>query len=249
MATTEKAKVTDNVKQDQNKRNNRGNRTRNTESGQSKGQGPARERREYSNPEITVPFQLQTQEGIRMQQRHYNSMSKALFNLTINSTSLERLGVKGAIERTKKAVGEVLAGPEKEISSGIAALNKVLDQAKSSGKSRIEEVSYTAPRDYSIRVRTPDAMRVVRLFRGFDELITLLDRLWLNNLFNQDEVDDYKTRLRDSIRDMVNLLDRHASATVEELNDNNGKNAAAANGETSEQAEVTEQKDDSPTQP
>ncbi|EPL6275187.1 hypothetical protein N6147_001833 [Proteus mirabilis] len=248
MATTEKAKVTDNVKQDQNKRNNRGNRPRNTETGQSKGQGAARERREYSNPEITVPFQLQTQEGIRMQQRHYNPMSKALFNLTINSTSLERLGVKGAIERTKKAVGEVLAGPEKEISSGIAALNKVLDQAKSSGKSRIEEVSYTAPRDYNIRVRTPDAMRVVRMFRGFDELITLLDRLWLNNLFNQDEVDDYKTRLRDSIRDMVNLLDRHASATVKELNDNNGKNSVAANGATSEQAEVIEQKDDSPTQ-
>ncbi|WP_272570350.1 AcaB family transcriptional regulator [Providencia sp. PROV255] len=246
MATTEKAKVTDNVKQGQNKRNNRGNRTRNTESAQSKGQAPGRERREYSNPEITVPFQLQTQEGIRMQQRHYNSMSKALFNLTINSTSLERLGVKGAIDRTKKAVGEVLAGPEKEISSGITALNKVLEQAKTSGASRIEEVSYTAPRDYNIRVRTPDAMRVVRLFRDFDELITLLDRLWLNNLFNQDEVDDYKTRLRDSIRNMVNLLDRHASTTVEELNDNNGKNADEANKATNEQTESAEPKDDIP---
>ncbi|MEQ5238820.1 AcaB family transcriptional regulator [Proteus terrae] len=248
MATTEKAKVTDNVKQDKNKRNNRVNRTRNNEPAQNKGQGPARERREYSNPEITVPFQLQTQEGIRMQQRHYNLMSKALFNLTINSTNLERLGVKGAIERTKKAVGEVLAGPEKEISSGITALNKVLEKATSAGTSRIEEVSYTAPRDYNIRVRTPDAMRVVRLFREFDVLITLLDRLWLNNLFNQDEVDDYKTRLRDSIRNMVNLLDRHASATVEELNDNNGKNADAASGATNEQTEVFEQKGDSPAE-
>lgn len=249
MATTEKAKVTDNVKQGQIKRNNRGNRTRSPEPTQNKGQAPARERREYSNPEITVPFQLQTQEGIRMQQRHYNSMSKALFNLTINSTGLERLGVKGAIDRTKKAVGEILAGPEKEISFGIATLSKVLEEAEASGTTRIEQVSYTAPRDYSIRVRTPDAMRVVRLFRNFDELITLLDRLWLNNLFNQDEVDDYKTRLRDSIRNMVNILDRHASATVEELNDNNGKNADEANKATNEHTESAEQKDDTSAKP
>lgn len=248
MATQEKAKVTDNVKQDQNKRNNRVNRSRNNEPGQSKGQGPARERREYSNPEITVPFKLQTQEGIRMQQRHYNLMSKALFNLTINSTNLERLGVKGAIERTKKAVGEVLAGPEKEISFGIATLTKVLEKAEASGGARIEEVSYTAPRDYEIRVRTPDAMRVVKLFRDFDSLIMLLDRLWLNNLFNQDEVDDYKTRLRDSIRNMVNLLDRHSSATVEELNDNNGKNAAAAGDVAKEQSEAAAPKEDSQTE-
>lgn len=102
MATTEKAKVTDNAKQGQIKRNNRGNRTRSPEPTQNKGQAPTRERREYSNPEITVPFQLQTQEGIRMQQRHYNLMSKALFNLTINSTGLERLGVKGRLTAPKK---------------------------------------------------------------------------------------------------------------------------------------------------
>lgn len=135
-------------------------------------------------------------------------------------------------------MSEILAGPEKEISFGISTLTKVLEEAEASGTSRIEEVSYTAPRDYSIRVRTPDAMRVVRLFRSFDELITLLDRLWLNNLFNQDEVDDYKTRLRDSIRNMVNTLDRHASATVEELNDNNGKNADVASPANKEQSEA-----------
>ncbi|MEY0016502.1 hypothetical protein AB7W42_16460, partial [Providencia rettgeri] len=49
---------------------------------------------------------------------------------------------------------------------------------------------------------------------------------------------DYKTRLRDSIRNMVNTLDRHASATVEELNDNNGKNADVASPANKEQSEA-----------
>lgn len=249
MATTEKAKVTDNVKQDKNRQRTRGNRQRiNNDPKQDKGQASTRERREYSNPEITVEFELQTQEAIRMQQRHYNLMSKALFNLTINSTNLERLGVKGAIERTKKAVGEVLAGPEKEIISGIAALTKVLEKNAGPNSARIEEVSYTAPRPYNIRVRTPDAMRVVRMFRDFDQLIAMLDRLWLNNLFNQDEVDDYKTRLRESIRKMVQIIDQHASATVEELNDNNGKNADIANEASDVSEGNTEQKVETPVQ-
>ncbi|HEC8324733.1 TPA: hypothetical protein RG501_RS12855 [Providencia rettgeri] len=57
-----------------------------------------------------------------------------------------------------------------------------------------------------------------------------------------------QTRLRDSIRNMVNLLDRHSSATVEELNDNNGKNSAAAGDVAKEQSVAAAPKEDSQTE-
>lgn len=72
---------------------------------------------EYSNPEAVVKFTLHTQEGIRVQSRNFNIISQALFNLTNNSRALERLGTNnsGAIERTLKAVNEVIDMPEKEL--------------------------------------------------------------------------------------------------------------------------------------
>ncbi|TDB42684.1 AcaB family transcriptional regulator [Photorhabdus luminescens] len=197
-------------------------RRRNRQTG-DKQASTSRERVEFSNPEIEVNYTLHSQEAIRLQQRHYNNTSRSLFTLTINSTHLERLDgkFKGSIERTKKAINDVLAGPEKEIRSGINALQRTLDDASKNGN--ISEVSYTAPRAYNIKVRTPEAMRLVEIFKNFDCLHMLIDRLWLNNKFNQDEVDDYKTRLRDTIRNMASLLERHALSTVDELNENNGQ--------------------------
>ena len=200
------------------------------------------ERREFSNPEINVSYKLNTQEVIRLQQRHYNNISRSLFNLSINSSHLERLGQKGAVERTKEAVGNILAAPEKEVDAGITALTSAL--AKASQDGQVEEISYTAPREYDIKIRTPDAMRVVTLLRKLDHLITLIDRLWLNNRFNQDEVDDYKTRQRDSFRNMAEVLERHSSATVNELNESNGQ--AASNNDTSVKPDVDAQVGDTP---
>ena len=184
---------------------------------------PNRERREFSNPEIKIEFTLLSQEGIRLFQRHHNNTSRALFNLNINSLKLERLGQNGAAAKTKKAIYEVFAGPEKEIASGLDTLNKMLVEGRK--KTSIGEINYTAPRDYDINARTPEAARLVRIFRDFDKLVTLVDCLYLHNVISPEEADDYKDRLRISIKTMSEVLLSHAGVITDDLNSASGQNA------------------------
>lgn len=179
---------------------------------------------EYSNPEAVVKFTLHTQEGIRVQSRNFNIISRALFNLTNNSRALERLGTKysGAIERTLKAVNEVIDMPEKELENNIAILNRAVKEEE---RSSLNEVGYTHPKEHEVRIRTPQALRVIRIIQNFDKLHQIIDTLWLNNCFNQDEVEEFKSRLHNLIRDLAASLKRHAQASADELNQANGRAA------------------------
>lgn len=180
---------------------------------------------EYSNPEAVVKFTLQTQEGIRVQSRNFNIISQALFNLTNNSRALERLGVKysGAIERTLKAVNEVIDTPEKELENNIVILRRALQAEEE--RNSLNKVEYTYPKEHEVRIRTPQAMRVIRIIQNFDKLHQIIDTLWLNNCFNQDEVEEFKSRLHNLIRDLATSLKRHAQASADELNQANGRAA------------------------
>ncbi|WP_370616654.1 hypothetical protein NMD21_26105 (plasmid) [Citrobacter portucalensis] len=180
---------------------------------------------EYSNPEAVVKFTLHTQEGIRVQSRNFNIISQALFNLTNNSRFLERLGTKysGAIERTLKAVNEVIDMPEKELENNIAILNRAVKEEEE--RSSLNEVGYTHPKEHEVRIRTPQALRVIRIIQNFDKLHQIIDTLWLNNCFNQDEVEEFKSRLHNLIRDLAASLKRHAQASADELNQANGRAA------------------------
>lgn len=190
---------------------------------------------EYSNPEAVVKFTLHTQEGIRVQARNFNIISQALFNLTNNSRALERLGAKysGTIERTLKAVNEVIDAPEKEFESNIVILERAVKAEEE--RSSLNKVEYTYPKEHEVRVRTPQALRVIRIIQNFDKLHQIIDTLWLNNCFNQDEVEEFKSRLHNLIRDLAASLKRHAQASADELNQANGRPAekeTAGNTET-----------------
>ncbi|MDX7506792.1 hypothetical protein SJ593_28745, partial [Citrobacter freundii] len=85
----------------------------------------------------------------RVQSRNFNIISQALFNLTNNSRALERLGTKysGAIERTLKAVNEVIDMPEKELENNIAILNRAVKEEE---RSSLNEVGYTHPKEHEV---------------------------------------------------------------------------------------------------
>lgn len=184
---------------------------------------------EYSNPEAVVKFTLHTQEGIRVQARHFNIISQALFNLTNNSRALERLGAKynGTIERTLKAVNEVIDVPEKELANNIVILERTIKEEEERGI--LNKIEYTHPKAHEIRVRTPQALRILSLIQNFDKLHKLLDTLWLNNCFNQDELEEFKSRLNSNIRELAASLKRHAQGSADELNQANGRAAELEN--------------------
>ncbi len=80
------------------------------------------EKTPFSNPEIDFKITLETQEGIRLFTRHFNPVSQALFNIMINTTRIERMGIRGAAAEAKKAIDKVIDVPVREINICIEML-------------------------------------------------------------------------------------------------------------------------------
>lgn len=182
----------------------------------------------FSNPEIEMKFTLKTQEAIRMFQRHFFNTSQSLFNIMINTTRLERLGQRGASGQAKKGIDAALDVPTKEIDIGIKAFSEMLKEAGD-----VLEVKYTNPRDFETSIRTPEATRLINLFKRYDQVITLLDKAYLNALAPAEEVDETKSRLSANIQALARTIKNHAQASVEQLT------SIAGQEESGEEAEHT----------
>lgn len=170
------------------------------------------EKAPFSNAEIIVNFELSTQEAIRLFQRHFYNASQSLFNIMINTTRLERLGEKGSSVAAKKWIDGALDLPTREIDNGIKAFKEMLE--KTDG---VSDISYTNPRVYETSIRTPEAKRLINLFVKYDEIITLLDKAYLNALAPVDEVDDTKIRMTINIQSLIKNIRSHAQSSVEQL--------------------------------
>ncbi|MBJ9972331.1 hypothetical protein I8254_15130 [Providencia rettgeri] len=174
------------------------------------------EKTPFSNPEIDLKITLETQEGIRLFTRHFNPVSQALFNIMINTTRIERMGIRGAAAEAKKAIDKVIDVPVREINICIEMLTKMLEEEN---EIEVAEVKYTNPREFETKTRTPEATKVLRMFSSYDKAITLLDKGYLNAMAPADEVEDTKFRLTSSIQNLsatIQQLSKNAIAQLEE---------------------------------
>lgn len=166
----------------------------------------------FSNPEIEHKFTLKTQEAIRLYTRNFNTTSQALFNIMINTTRLERLGQRGVAASAKKAIDAALDTPTKEIELGIKAFSEMLNSAGD-----VSEVNYTNPREFSTSTRTPEATKLIKLFKSYDLIITILDKAYLNALAPADEVEDTKSFHTSNIQTLAKTIKGHAKSSVQQL--------------------------------
>ncbi|PHM72198.1 AcaB family transcriptional regulator [Xenorhabdus sp. KJ12.1] len=180
-----------------------------------------RERTPFSNPEVEHKFTLKTQEAIRLYTRHFNNTSQALFNIMINTTRLERLGQRGISASTKKAIDAAFDIPMKEINVGVDALSQMIANAGD-----VADVKYTHPREFETATRTPEATRLIQLFKRYDLMVTMLDQAYLNALAPADEVEDTKLRLSTNIQNLSKTIKTHAQSSVEKLDKMTGTEIA-----------------------
>lgn len=166
----------------------------------------------FSNPEIEHKFTLKTQEAIRLYTRNFNTTSQALFNIMINTTRLERLGQRGVAASAKKAIDAALDTPTKEIELGIKAFSEMLNVAGD-----VSEVNYTNPRPFTTSSRTPEATKLIKLFKNYDLIITILDKAYLNALAPADEVEDTKSFHTSNIQALAKTIKVHAQSSIEQL--------------------------------
>lgn len=195
------------------------------------------EKVQFSNPEIEHNFSLNTQEAIRMYTRNFNNMSLGLFNIMINTTRLESLGVRGAVAETRKAVESAMDLPTKECDVTLSAIDAMLKEAKE--KQGVSSVKYTNPREFTTMTRTPEATRLILMFRRFDKAIASLDEAYLNALAPADDVADTKSRLISLIQALAKTIKVHAEASVDQVN-SKGKASENAEVHQAEQTETTQ---------
>lgn len=187
--------------------------------------GRNQEKIPFSNPEIEHKFTLKTQEAIRLYTRHFNMTSQALFNIMINTTRLERLGQKGIASSAKKAIDAALDIPTKEIELGLHAFTEMLNSAGD-----VSDVKYTNPREFTTSTRTPEATKLIRLFKSYDLIITVLDKAYLNALAPADEVEDTKAFHTNNIQNLSKIIKSHAQSSIEQL-----ENIAGSENKANEQ--------------
>lgn len=196
------------------------------------------EKTAFSNPEIEHKFTLKTQEAIRLYTRNFNSTSQALFNIMINTTRLERLGQRGVAQSAKKAIDAALDAPTKEIELGIKAFSEMLKAAGEAGE--VSEVKYTNPREFTTSTRTPEATKLIKLFKMYDLITTILDKAYLNALAPAEEVEDTKAFHSNNIQTLAKTIKAHAQSSVEQLEGIAGSENNADSGSTEEPVEKEE---------
>ena len=166
----------------------------------------------FSNPEIDFKITLNTQEAMRLYFRHFNTVSQALFNVMINTTRIERMGIRGAAAEAKKAIDKIIDVPVREINICIEMLTTMIEEEEK--KIQVSDVKYTHPREFETKTRTPEATKVLRMFQSYDQAIALLDKGYLNALAPADQVEETKSRLTSSIQHLSATIQQHAKNSV-----------------------------------
>lgn len=173
------------------------------------------ERIQFSNPEIEHNFELKSQEAIRLYTRHFFTISMGIFNINNNTLRLERHGQRGASSEAQKAILAALDIPLREIDINIKAIQQMLTEAAADDE--VKPVKYTAPREFTTMTRTPEASRVIAMFRRLDKAIVLLDEAFLNAIAPSDDVSDNKSRLTKLIQTFSRSISEYESGTEERL--------------------------------
>ncbi|AUV95867.1 hypothetical protein ACX9Q3_002003 [Klebsiella oxytoca] len=193
----------------------------------------------FSNPEIEHKFTLKTQEAIRLYTRNFNATSQALFNIMINTTRLEKLRQRGVAASAKKAIDAALDTPMKEIELGITAFTEMLNAAGD-----VSEVNYTNPREFTTSTRTPEATKLIKLFKNYDHIISILDKAYLNALAPAEEVEDTKSFHTSNIQTLAKTIKAHAQSSVEQLQSIAGEEDNTGNVSVVESVEKAENLED-----
>jgi len=169
----------------------------------------------YSRPVFTRNVEIHSLQAQNILTRSYKRLSQSLFQtsviMKINYTADEIANVDATID---KAFDE----DEKAIAAEKARIMQLL------ADSDIHDIaSYTHTESFTLNIDTPRAARFIRLVMGVDELVGLIDTLWLNaeisDHIKKDLTFKHQQRLIKTAASIIGLENRTRAAAARRKTD------------------------------
>ena len=136
--------------------------------------------RDFSRPYITRSFELYSDAAQILFERTYPRMDNALYMLCVVIPSF---ATDAQNEQDAKALEEAFSAAETELTTAIE--NNVMEMKRRQVPKEERMTSYDHKRVYQVPLRSPFARRYLNIFARYDQLIALIDALWINGRLTQ----------------------------------------------------------------
>lgn len=133
----------------------------------------------YSRPVFTQNLVLHTDQAQRVMNRVFSRVESAIYR---TSAILMIIGDEKEANQVNTLISELIDGAAKDLQSDQARMDAL---RANNGIEALPE--YTAPRTYTIQVSAPLAMRYVGLIRLIDQVVPLIDALWISGVMDDKQ--------------------------------------------------------------
>lgn len=155
----------------------------------------------YSRPSFTETLVLNSEYTKRVHQRYFRSVVTALYMI---DTILYVIGEKDHIEQVQAAVSGLIDACTHDLLTEIERLEKLRDENGISGTPK-----YSNPGRYEIEIVSPQVSQFVALMLKMDDVMKLVDTLWLSNVIANDKRADtehqWQLRIQKLARRIISL--------------------------------------------
>ena len=150
---------------------------------------PVTKRAPYSTAIMKQTITFKTEEAKNYIGTWLNNVSIALFTLDVISRKrIARLNLSTKQHKAAtKALNKLFADYEKEIKDDSERLETVLKAQKIT-----DRAEHNNPRSTQVEITTPELKRAVDLLLAFDNLIILVDTVWLMGIMDTDQANQFR---------------------------------------------------------
>lgn len=135
-----------------------------------------------SKPSFTRQITLNSLQSQRVYNRSFVRVSRSLFSIdVILQIITDRNGDRQAIDAMETAIRELFTKFSTDLADEIGRCKKLLAD---NGISEGDMATYTDPREIQVQLTSPQVIEFARLMVQLDELMSLVDTLWLNTIFD-----------------------------------------------------------------
>ena len=143
---------------------------------------PQAERQPYSRPVFRQKLVVNSLQAQRVMERSFDRVSSALFSLDV---ILRIIGDQEEIDQVEEIIQNHISATSEEMDNAMNQLRKIM------ADNGIDAVpGYSAPAEYTIEIPSPQVAQIARLIRSLDELMSLVDTLWLNSILSSQQRSD-----------------------------------------------------------
>lgn len=153
---------------------------------------------EISRPVFERTFKINSEQAIRVIRKSYDRLIKSLYAIDV---ILRIVGQEQAIDEIEAIVSTMIADCATQLQQEQARLEKL------KADNGIAEIpTYTHPREFVARIASPQIAQFVELIRLLDQLMMVMDTLWLCQVIDNKHCVDARYHWQQRLQRLANRI-------------------------------------------